>query len=114
VFGLALLLCNKGLRCQNYQDYEQLQDMTVNATETASMNNDASAKVCPDPGCQLEQEESWNMNQESLLPDIDLKELSNLANLEDIKIAMLIIQDLEKASLDGSHSHLDDNTLTHL
>jgi hypothetical protein len=87
---------------------------TVNTTETTSANNDASAEVCPDPGCQLEQEESWNVNQESLLPDIELEELSNLANLADIKIAMLFIQALEKASLDGPHSHLDDNTLAHL
>ena len=110
-YVLALLLCNEGLGCPDYQNYEQLQDMTVNATDTASTNNDASAEVCPDPECQLEQEESWNVNQESLLSDIDLEKLSNLTNLADIKIAMLFIQALEKASLDGPHSHLDDDTL---
>ena len=88
--------------------------MTVNATKTTSVNNDA--EIRPDPGCQLEQEESPDMtwNQEFVPPDIDLKELSNLAKLMDIKIAMLFIQVLEKASRDGSHSHLNDDTLAQL
>ena len=111
-YVLALLLCNKGLRSPIYQDYKH--NATVNATETTSANNDA--EVCPDPGCQLKQEESLDMtqNQEFMPPDIDLEELSNLTKLMDIKIAVLFIQALEKASLDGSHSHLNDNMLAQL
>jgi hypothetical protein len=55
-----------------------------------------------------------NQNQETPLPHVDLDELSDLAKLKDIKIVMEFIRALEGATLEGTHSHLDDDTLEHL
>jgi hypothetical protein len=70
-YVLACLVYNKGLECSNYQDYEQ--DATINATKTTSLND--NAEVCPDPRCQLEEDESTGMNQEFPQPDVDIEEL---------------------------------------
>ena len=85
--------------------------MNVNAAGTTSTNNEV--RPDSDPGCL--DEETQNENEGLLQPPyVDLEELSNLTKLTDIKIAMRFIQALERASLDGPHSHLDDDTLARL
>jgi hypothetical protein len=47
-------------------------------------------------------------------PDINLEELSDIAQLKDIKNAMEFIRIIEVASLDGPHSCLDEATIDRL
>lgn len=58
------------------------------------------------------------MNQQQvpapLHTNINLEELSNIAQLQDIKTTMEFIRALEEASLDGPHSHLDEATIMRL
>jgi hypothetical protein len=48
------------------------------------------------------------------VPHIDLEELSDIARLKDIKIAMEFVRLLEVASLDSPHSCLDEATTNRL
>ena len=66
-----------------------------------------------DPGSL--DDDSENQNQESTPPRLfDLDELSDIAKLNDIKMAMEFIKGLREATLDGPHSHLDSSTLERL
>ena len=66
-----------------------------------------------DPGSL--DDDSENQHQESTPPRLfNLDELSDIANLNDIKMAMEFIKGLREATLDGPHSHLDSNTLERL
>ena len=80
-----------------------LQDM-------AQMDDQDAADPRPgDVGCLDEPPE-----QAPLAHRIGLEELSDLARLNDIKLAMKFIQALENASLDDEHSGLDADTLDRL
>jgi hypothetical protein len=96
---------NEQLRCIDTKDYEQ--DRTVDPTG-------GTANVRPDPGCIGEDPPVPDQDQDISPPDFNLEELSDVANLMDIKIAMKFIQALQQASLDGPDSHLDDDMLVRL
>jgi hypothetical protein len=80
------------------------QDRTVDTTS-------GTTDVCQYPGCIEEDPLVPDQAPDISPPDFDLEELSNIAKLMDIKIAMKFIQALQQASLDGPNSHLDDDML---
>ena len=62
----------------------------------------------------MEEGSSSNGEPDSRVPHIDLEELSDIARLKDIKIAMEFVRFLEVASLDSPHSCLDEATTNRL
>jgi hypothetical protein len=73
--------------------------------------NQQPEETISDPGCL---EEGPNSQPDSRMYDIDLEELSDIARLKDIKIAMEFIHILEVASLDSPHSCLNEATANRL
>jgi hypothetical protein len=95
------------------------------ADQEGANTDDARDQGSGDPGCLAEDEHyqpedahsGSTQDRDSESPSaayVDLEDLSNLAHLKDMKIAMEYIRALEVASLDDDNNHLDKETVKRL
>ena len=86
-------------------DMDSQDEMDQMGTQTPAAGTDRA-----DPGSLDDNETQGNQGDEYIPPlplDIDLQELSNIAHLKDMKLAMEFIQALQEASLDDSNLDKD-------
>jgi hypothetical protein len=86
--------------------------------------DDAGDQGTGDAGCLAQDEEAeaeathstqdGNSESPSTAAYVDLEELSNIAHLKDMKMAMEYIRALETASLDDDNNHLDEEIVQRL
>jgi hypothetical protein len=117
---------NSDLELEGISDVSQQPQSEIGPDQIPTLTSDADdadedAAEAPDPGCQESDRGELVPDEREgvgMIPgvtrDVDLQELSDLVQIDDIKIAMEFVRGLESATLDDKEMHLDSEALERL
>ena len=114
---------NSNLELEGISDVSQQLQPEIGPDQMPTLTSDADedAAEAPDPGCQesdcgelVPDEREGAEMIPSVMRDFDLQELSDLVQINDIKIAMEFVRGLESATLDDKEMRLDSEALERL